>query len=341
LPGPIPLIRAGAMAPFLRWMRAKGAPVDALLRDADLACFAMDDPDQPIPLLALFRFACMASRIEGPDLPARVVIPSSLSELGIIGSVALGRSTIRAALTAVMTTLPYHTTHEIISVRPVPGGAVLREAWGMRLDDETRHVAQQYVAALIQLLCDPGGTGRPVFSRMSIVAHPVHGIAHLQPYFGQGLVAARDGVLELHIADHVIDRPGRPVGHGQTRSRPLPDTPLPHGKDGLIPSARLVVAGLLSRGTPTIQHLATAAGQSVRTFQRRLAQEGTTFSHLVEDVRRERAMAALAAGQASAGEIAACLGYQRQSSLTRAVRRWSGTTPRQMRPRNSQRREIP
>jgi hypothetical protein len=43
--------------------------------------------------------------------------------------------------------------------------------------------------------------------------------------------------------------------------------------------------------------------------------------------------AELAAGDQSTGEIAASLGYQRQSSLTRAVRRWSGTTPRQLRPK--------
>ena len=337
--GAIPLIRAGAMAPFLRWMRENGSPVDALLQDTDLASFAVDDPHQPIPLLSLFRFACLASRIEGPDLPARVVTPSSLSEMGIIGKLAYSGDTIRDALTSVMTALHYHTTHEMILVQPARDGAVVREAWGLRLDDETRHFAQQYVAALIQSLCDPSGTGRPAFARMALVAHPIHGIAHLRRYFGEHVDVARDKTLELQIPSSVIDRPCLPVVSDLPGDRLPPVTPLPHGKDSLIPSARVVVDGLLAHGSPTIEQLAVAAGQSVRTFQRRLVEEGTTFSRLVEDVRRERAMAGLAGGQSPAGEIAALLGYKRQSSFTRAVRRWSGTTPRTIRAKNGRHAE--
>jgi AraC-like DNA-binding protein len=319
------------MAPFLHWLRLNDVAVESLLDDAGLSCFQLDDPDQPIPLLALFRFARMASRIVGPDLPARVVTPASLSEIGLIGAVALKGKTIRDALTAAVNALQYQITHEMISIRPVEDGAVLRESWGIRLDDETRHLAQQYVAALIQALCDPGGTERPVFARMALVAHPVHGIAHLRPHFGENIRAARDKSLELHIPGRVIDQPCRLAGQGMSSDRPLTETPLPLGNDGLIPSAKLVVAGLLAHGTPTIQHLAAAAGQSVRTFQRRLAEEGTTFSRLLEEVRRAHALDGLAAGEASASEIAALLGYRHQSSLTRAVRRWSGATPRTMR----------
>jgi AraC-like DNA-binding protein len=319
------------MAPFLNWLRLNGIAVESLLNDADLSSFQVDDPDQPIPLLSFFRFACMASRIVGPDLPARVVTPASLSEIGLIGAVALKGHTIRDALTAAINALPYQITHEMILIRPVQDGAVLRESWGIRLDDETRHLAQQYVAALIQALCDPSGTGRPVFARMALVAHPVHGIAHLRPHFGDIVVAARDKALELHIPGRVIDLPCQLAEQGPRSDRPLTETPLPLGNDGLIPSAKMVVDGLLAHGTPTIQQLAAAAGQSVRTFQRRLAEEGMTFSRLLEDVRREQALDGLATGEASATEIAALLGYKHQSSFTRAVRRWSGATPRTMR----------
>ena len=329
--GSIPLIRAGSITPFIGWMRRNGFAVEALLQESDLACFDLGNPDQPMPLLFLFRFACMASRVVGPDLPARVATGSSLSEIGTIGKIALGENTIRDALTAAIAAIPFHVTHEMVSIQPFQDGVVVREVWGMRLDDETRHIAQQYVAALIQLLCDPDGTHRPVFSRMAIVAHPVHGIAHLRPHFGENVAAARDKALELHIPGRMLVRVSRPAGQDVSLDRPLDFAHLPIGKDSLIPTARIVVAGLFAHGTPTIQQLAAAAGQSVRTFQRRLAEAGTTFSQLVEDVRRERAMAGLAGGQSSAGEIAALLGYKRQSSLTRAVRRWSGTTPRTMR----------
>jgi AraC-like DNA-binding protein len=342
LTGTIPLIRAGAIMPFLTWMRENSFPADALLQDCDLACFLTNDPDQPIPLLSLFRFACMASRTAGPDLPCRVVRPDSLSGMGYIGSVAGGAKTVREALITVMAAMPVHTTHGMISVRAVPGGMVVRDAWGMRLDEETRHYSQQYLVALIHALCDADTMGGPVFSRIAIVAHPAHGISHLRQHFGNNVFSAPDLALELHIADHVIDRPVSFAATRQSPARPLPLIPLPHGTGGLVPSARILVAGLLATGTsPTIRLLATAAGQSVRTFQRRLSEERTSFLHLVEDVRRDHALTALAAGQASAGEIASLLGYTRQSSLTRAVRRWSGTTPRHMRKGQGQGRDTP
>jgi AraC-like DNA-binding protein len=341
LSGTIPLIRAGSLAPFTGWLRANGVAVEALLQEADLDCFDLGNPDQPIPLLFLFRFACMASRIVGPDLPARVATRSSLAEIGTIGKIALGEITPRDALKAAIPVIPFHVTHEMVSIQPVQDGVVLREIWGMRLDDETRHIAQQYVAALIQLLCDPDATHRPAFSRMAIVAHPVHGLAHLRQHFGENVVAARDKALELHIPDRVLVLVRHRGGQDLSPAKPPNLDLLPIGKDSLIPSARIVVDGLFAYGTPTLQQLAAAAGQSLRTFQRRLSEEGMTFSRLVEDVRRERAMNGLAAGQSSAGEIAALLGYKRQSSLTRAVRRWSGATPRSMLSKTDRPREVP
>jgi AraC-like DNA-binding protein len=64
----------------------------------------------------------------------------------------------------------------------------------------------------------------------------------------------------------------------------------------------------------------------VRTLQRRLAAEGTSFSALVEGVRREAALTGIA-GPASMADLSAQIGYANQSSLTRAVRRWTGAPP--------------
>jgi AraC-like DNA-binding protein len=48
---------------------------------------------------------------------------------------------------------------------------------------------------------------------------------------------------------------------------------------------------------------------------------------MVEDVRRTAAMEALSRSNISIGDVAANVGYSRQSSLTRAVRRWTGGPP--------------
>jgi len=91
---------------------------------------------------------------------------------------------------------------------------------------------------------------------------------------------------------------------------------------------RIITAAMLSEGTPTIERLAAAAGLGVRTFQRRLRSEGITFSDLLDAVRRDAALSGLAENGKSATEMADSLGYGQPSSLTRAVRRWTGEPPR-------------
>ena len=92
-------------------------------------------------------------------------------------------------------------------------------------------------------------------------------------------------------------------------------------------SASFLLKAMLHDGIPTIERLSECADMSMRTLQRRFADEGTSFSEMVEDVRRTAAMEALSRSNISIGDVAANVGYSRQSSLTRAVRRWTGGPP--------------
>jgi hypothetical protein len=158
--GTIPLIRSGALVPFLRWMQANGRPLEARLRAVDLGYFPHGAPDLPIPLMPAIAFAVAASREDGADLPCRVVSAASVRDLGPIGRVALGARTVREALVRVAAALPHHVTHDVITVRSVAGGVLVRAAMPLRIDGETRHVVQQYVAALLQALCVHSGAPR-------------------------------------------------------------------------------------------------------------------------------------------------------------------------------------
>jgi AraC-like DNA-binding protein len=89
-----------------------------------------------------------------------------------------------------------------------------------------------------------------------------------------------------------------------------------------------LLPSLFDEGMPTVGRVAAATGYTVRTFKRRLNEENASFSRLLEDVRRDLALAALAAGDVKIGEIAGRLGYEQPSSFTRAVHRWTGTSPR-------------
>ncbi|WP_182379396.1 AraC family transcriptional regulator [Nocardioides sp. WS12] len=69
-----------------------------------------------------------------------------------------------------------------------------------------------------------------------------------------------------------------------------------------------------------------------RVLQRRLADSGTTFEEILDDVRKELAWQLSATGM-QVSQIASALGYSEQSSYTRACRRWYDESPRQLRAR--------
>ncbi|MEM0964324.1 MAG: helix-turn-helix transcriptional regulator, partial [Bacteroidota bacterium] len=82
----------------------------------------------------------------------------------------------------------------------------------------------------------------------------------------------------------------------------------------------------LPRGEVTVGATARALGVSVRTLQRQLATEGTTYAEVVERTRRSAASRLLDAG-ISVQEVASRLGYAEPTSFTRAYRRWHGHPP--------------
>lgn len=88
-------------------------------------------------------------------------------------------------------------------------------------------------------------------------------------------------------------------------------------------------------GVPTLTEMAKSLGGSVRTLQRQLDNEGTTYRKLVEEVRFQLASSFLRAPAVPIPEIPRLLGYSEPSAFYRAFRRWSEFTPAEFRERHS------
>lgn len=97
-------------------------------------------------------------------------------------------------------------------------------------------------------------------------------------------------------------------------------------RDNLGERVREVLRALLARGDVAVELAAEALGMSPRTLQRKLREEGLSFSTLVDEGRCELAKEALK-GSASLAEIALRLGFSDQSAFHRAFVRWTGRTP--------------
>ncbi len=77
----------------------------------------------------------------------------------------------------------------------------------------------------------------------------------------------------------------------------------------------------------SLEHVASRLHMSERTLKRQLAKHNVTYSDLVDDSRKQKAIDLLADKKRSLDDIADYLGYSDMANFTRAFKRWLGETP--------------
>jgi AraC-like DNA-binding protein len=80
-------------------------------------------------------------------------------------------------------------------------------------------------------------------------------------------------------------------------------------------------------GCRSLEEVATLVHVSPRTLKRRLASQGVTYTDLLDEQRRERALLLLRSPMLSLDDVAAGLGYSDTANFSRAFRRWIGASP--------------
>lgn len=94
---------------------------------------------------------------------------------------------------------------------------------------------------------------------------------------------------------------------------------------------RTALASVHDETVPTLPAVARRMAVSTRTLQRRLDEHDTTWSNEVEAARRDHITRLLHSTDLSVASIAARSGYADARALRRAVQRWYGTTPADLR----------
>lgn len=103
------------------------------------------------------------------------------------------------------------------------------------------------------------------------------------------------------------------------------------GRMKLLTATRSLVKFALTQGEPSRERIASSLGLSVRTFQRRLSNQQTTFAEVVHTVRKEAAYDYIQQNIYSFDEVAFLLGYSDVRSFFRAFQQWHGCTPGEFR----------
>ena len=107
------------------------------------------------------------------------------------------------------------------------------------------------------------------------------------------------------------------------------------GTDSTALEVRKAIYLLLPLEQGTVEPVARHLGLSVRTMQRQLELVETSFSDLVDEVRRELAVRYMSNSRYPIGRVAALLGYSQQGSFTNWFRSRFGMAPRDWRNRQA------
>jgi AraC-like DNA-binding protein len=79
--------------------------------------------------------------------------------------------------------------------------------------------------------------------------------------------------------------------------------------------------------SPSMERVATQIGTTVRTLNRKLDSEGTSFTQILDDVRCTLASEYLRSTKLSIDDIAELVGFSDAANFRHAFRRWTGSTP--------------
>jgi AraC-like DNA-binding protein len=102
---------------------------------------------------------------------------------------------------------------------------------------------------------------------------------------------------------------------------------LVRGRTSFTSQVRRAIEALLGTGTCSYRQVASALHVSPRTLQRRLADEGTSFEALKDQIRRDLAERYLSQPDLPLAQVSALLDYSEQSALGRSCRRWFNAPP--------------
>jgi len=94
---------------------------------------------------------------------------------------------------------------------------------------------------------------------------------------------------------------------------------------------KLAVLNLANPDLPSIETVAEVYHFGLRTFQRKLANEGVVFREMVDDIKKELASLLILHQQFQVANVSSILGFSDPSSFIRSFKKWFGKTPAQFR----------
>jgi AraC-like DNA-binding protein len=317
------------VGPLLRYARAQGERLDLAQFGLSDAAFERDASPISNPSLGAL-FDALAGRLDEPHLG--LVLPAQLQFQGyaLPELAARASATLRAAFQQWARYAALLHPSVSFSFEESAGVAHFSHHTLGYPRGLSRHLNEFALAAAVHFSRETSGFGPVVCEVHFVHARPPR-LERLQTFFRTPALhfGALDNRLVMDSAS--LDRPQLTADARLLKTvESLGDSSLSQREPDAAGMHAAVVAQLqqqLESGEVAIRKVARALHMSVRTLQRRLEGEGTSFANLFDQVRQQRAREWVGEQRLPLGEVALRLGFAEFATFSRAFKRWTGLAP--------------
>ena len=307
-------------------VRQHGADPLALLRTVHIAPADLASLDRWLSVESIAELLERTATQTGrPDFGLLLAESSSLSRLGPVGLVARDEPTVRDALNLLIGHMDLYDEGLRVTISKV------HELTVMRVDlvvdtpaHQMRQIVEMKVGACVQIISSLlGGEWQPLSVNLAYTV-PADADTHrrvLGPNveFSQEFNSILLYTSDLERANTLAEPHMRPY------TRELLRTVEPRSLT-VIDRSRQLIEALLPTGRCSLEHLARKMDMQPRTLQRHLAEDGRSFSKLLDEVRAGQARRYVANGNRSLTEVAELLGFCSIGAFSRWFRSRFGTS---------------
>jgi len=288
----------------------------------------LHDPSFQLPNAEYTRFLEACARVTGEHLfGAKIGDSVPFSELGLYGRFVTAAPTLSIALCRAARGLRYHETGSrlvcecegsSINLRYFPATPNAVGSW---------HQTDGVAAMLINLIRSyEGSDWQP--SSIGVPAAKGERRLRLDQFFDMNV---NDRNYGADVTGYIAKPAEGPSTHIANTSefcwRDLRRMVVERPPETFAGTLRKLIVPLVRAGFFDLEKISRNVGVAERTIQRRLADDGTTFGRLLQEVRRDWAEELLLTTALSLAEIAPLVGYSSKQHFIRGFRSWTGSTP--------------
>jgi len=326
------LVRAAALTNYSEVARTAGLDPVRMLLDAGLSPSVLREPDLMIPVERVGRLLQASATLSGNESFGLCMAESRLlSNLGAVGLLIRDQATLRDSLRMLMRyqallngalSLAVEECGELVIIREAVIAGSAHQPTRQRVE-----LALGVMVRLIRQLLKPDWEPRRV-----CFEHPApRDLSTHHRFFGPCVEFDYEfNCIICAKADLDARNPSADPAMARYAQQ-LIDASVISQQATMFEDVRRIVLLLLPSGRCSIEQVADHLGVVCRTVQRRLAEEGQSFSSIVNDIRTELAARHVVESDRPLTEVATLLGFSAPSGFSRWYHAQFGCSPKESR----------